>query len=702
MVALALVAALLVAATAPPDAAASQPATSFDLVTAVLEQPKLSFYTRHDLSADGRWAVYAVALANVAAGTVTTEVRLLDLSAPSAPYRVISAKTNAGAPLWPIARFSPDGLSLAVLDGAVGEVRVVGVADGQARSINVPGAQVRVSDLRWSPDGRKLALLATTPLNPAPLRGGVLVDDNWRKPMGLQRSSATHILVVDSGDGRLLARTSDELSPRDLDWSPDGSAIVLAAVRETDTGPVGGSGWTGQGIYLFDLASQSVRRVNKVVGLDYAASPRFSPDGRRIVFTQPVNGDVYKTGQIVVQDITTGHATTFGAKWERGYSDLAWLDGDRLIAATYEGVGCRLQVISVSAQTLSAVDEGDETACARSPVVGKNGQVLYVRDRFVGASELFLRAAVANPKSAAETWRPRAVTALDRHLGPNVDIRVVSWPSADGAFQIPGVLMTPIGSDGRRPLVISVTGGPSPVNARVMGDTLGQHLNLPMIAKGYAVLLPVTRGRGGYGDRFAAAIRRSGDYMPGPYTDIMGALDYAVKAGIADPKRVGLIGFSYGASLSAYAIGQGDQFKAAVLGDPGVADYLHNAYQKVTGYNLHIARSVSGFGNIYDPGVFQQIKRNSPLTYMSRTRTPAMLQCGVLHVSVEQGCLDLYQGYTHYRIPSQFVVMPRTGHGIAEPTLQADAEHRRLDWLNYWVQREPVPDLVAIYGRRSP
>jgi dipeptidyl aminopeptidase/acylaminoacyl peptidase len=38
-----------------------------------------------------------------------------------------------------------------------------------------------------------------------------------------------------------------------------------------------------------------------------------------------------------------------------------------------------------------------------------------------------------------------------------------------------------------------------------------------------------------------------------------------------------------------------------------------------------------------------------------------------------------------FRVPSQLVVYPRTGHGVEEPLLREDSFERNLAWFDHWV-----------------
>ncbi len=119
------------------------------------------------------------------------------------------------------------------------------------------------------------------------------------------------------------------------------------------------------------------------------------------------------------------------------------------------------------------------------------------------------------------------------------EVRVVRYKSSDG-LEIPAYLVLPKGAPAKNlPTIMMPHGGP-------WGrDTWGYFSYAQFAAnRGYAVLLPNFRGSTGFGKKFLdAGNRQWGDKMQ---DDITYGVKYLVAEGIADPKRVGIWGGSYG------------------------------------------------------------------------------------------------------------------------------------------------------------
>ena len=138
------------------------------------------------------------------------------------------------------------------------------------------------------------------------------------------------------------------------------------------------------------------------------------------------------------------------------------------------------------------------------------------------------------------------------------EVKPIQYPAADGTM-IPGYLTLPPGSNGKNlPAIVLPHGGPSARDEWGF-DWLVQYF----AAQGYAVLQPNFRGSSGYGDAwFQDNGFRSWKTAIG---DVNDAGRWLVKQGIADPKQLGIVGWSYGgyAALQSAVVDQG-LFKGVV------------------------------------------------------------------------------------------------------------------------------------------
>ncbi|MET0534567.1 MAG: S9 family peptidase [Steroidobacter sp.] len=152
-------------------------------------------------------------------------------------------------------------------------------------------------------------------------------------------------------------------------------------------------------------------------------------------------------------------------------------------------------------------------------------------------------------------------------------MRTISYPARDGV-QIPGYLTVPPGVRAEKlPLIVMPHGGP------IHRDSWEfDFLRAFLVSRGYAVLQMNFRGSSGYGSQWFYDAHQ--DWGGLTYNDITDGTQWAIKEGIADPKRVCVVGWSFGgyaALLS--AVRNGDLYKcsASIAGVSDLPDLLRES-----------------------------------------------------------------------------------------------------------------------------
>jgi dipeptidyl aminopeptidase/acylaminoacyl peptidase len=86
--------------------------------------------------------------------------------------------------------------------------------------------------------------------------------------------------------------------------------------------------------------------------------------------------------------------------------------------------------------------------------------------------------------------------------------------------------------------------------------------------------------------------------------------------------------------------------------------------------------------------------------HAGKVRTPTLIQHGEKDVRVPlPQSYELYQALKRRRVPTEFVIYPRQGHGLSEPQLIRDAMERNLAWFEAWVRRKKGGRRKAEGGR---
>jgi dienelactone hydrolase len=192
-------------------------------------------------------------------------------------------------------------------------------------------------------------------------------------------------------------------------------------------------------------------------------------------------------------------------------------------------------------------------------------------------------------------------------------VKAVSYPAPDGT-QIPAYLTLPPGSGGKNlPAVVLPHGGPSARDEWGF-DWLAQFL----AARGYAVIQPNYRGSAGFGDAWLG--EKGFKAWRTSIGDVTAAARWLSSQGIADPKRLAIVGWSYGgyAALQS-AVTEPALYKAVVAVAP-VTDLgkLKRDYDYYT--SGRIVADIVGSG--------PHVEEGSPLRHAAAIQAPVLLAHG--------------------------------------------------------------------------
>lgn len=275
------------------------------------------------------------------------------------------------------------------------------------------------------------------------------------------------------------------------------------------------------------------------------------------------------------------------------------------------------------------------------------------RDTEPGETYLFER----KPRRLTLQYRIREKLPREA-LAPMKPIR---YKSSDG-LEIPAYLTLPKGVEPKNlPLVVVPHGGPW---AR---DTWGYNTLHQFLAnRGYAVLSPNFRGSTGYGKRFLnAGNRQWGEKMQ---DDITWGVKHLVSQGIADPRRVAILGASYGgyATLAGAAFTP-DLYAAAVA--IVAPSNLLTLLDSIPPYWEPIRKMFyERMGDPTKPEGKAQLERQSPLFSAQKIRTPLMVVQGANDPRVKKRESDqIVIALRDRKFPVEYLVADDEGHGFARP-----------------------------------
>ncbi len=282
------------------------------------------------------------------------------------------------------------------------------------------------------------------------------------------------------------------------------------------------------------------------------------------------------------------------------------------------------------------------------------------------------------------------------------EMKPVRFPARDG-LTLHGYLTRPAGASAAGPMVLFVHGGPWGRDHWRL-DPHAQWL----ANRGYAVLQVNFRGSTGYGRKLMnAGDRQWGKDM---HTDLLDAVDWAVKEGVAEKGRVAIMGGSYGgyATLAAAAFSP-DAFRCGVdiVGPSNLFTLLRSIPPYWKPMRAMFDRRI---GNIDDPADKALLESASPLFSAEKIRMPLLIGQGANDPRVKQAESEqIVSALEKHGLGVTYVVYPDEGHGFARPENSMDFNARAEAFLGQCLggrvepmQGERIPGSTAVVKVVAP
>ena len=272
------------------------------------------------------------------------------------------------------------------------------------------------------------------------------------------------------------------------------------------------------------------------------------------------------------------------------------------------------------------------------------------------------------------------------------EIKAIRYKSSDG-LEIPAYLALPKGVAAKNlPAIVVPHGGP-------WGrDFWGYNSFAQFFAnRGYAVLMPNFRASTGYGKKFLdAGNRQWGDKMQ---DDITWGVKHLIAEGIADPKRVGIMGGSYGGYATLAGVTFTPDLYAAAVAIVAPSNLITLLETIPPYWEAGRATFYKRMGDPNTPEGKAQLMRQSPLTHADKIKTPLLVVQGANDPRVNKRESDQIiialrdRGY-----PIQYLVAPDEGHGFARPVnnmaVLALAEKFMAQYLRGRYQESMTPEVA--------
>jgi dipeptidyl aminopeptidase/acylaminoacyl peptidase len=655
-----------------------------------------------------RFALFAIV---ILMSTVVTETIVAQtLPAPQAitDPKQIASKPNAqveprsltieklymtrqvGRPTW-----SPDGKSIAFISNMSGRNNLWLVPAEGGWPVQLTVSDQRQTAPAWSPDGKWIAY-----------QSDYDGDELW------------DIFLVSPKTGKVLNLTSTrEIAETDPTWSPDGRYLAYLVKPKTSA---------ASEIDIYDTVMREVKHLTTGTPQDKGNSnPIWSKDGAYIVYTQEQAKGT--DSNIFIADVATGKSTLltphdgeqryfandistlgvfdaqtvlFTSNAQNGYDNIGrllvgtrgdprpgpitWLTKDKweirgsefspngkhiTFSANVDGnEDIYLHDLATGKSTLLPIPKGvNEPAGGHSAFTKDGSRLLYYHNGPTAPGDLWVYS-LATGKSHQVTHSLVAGV----HSEDMVEPYLVHYPSRDGKWTISALLYVPfnMARNGQNAAIVYIHGGPTSQTMNSFNRFVQYAAN-----QGYMVLAPNYRGSTGYGKEFQQA--NLFDMGGGDLQDVLAGVDWIKQTGHLDPKKIAVMGGSYGGYLSMMSVTKAPDVWAA--GVPIVP--FVNWFTEIKNEDPVLQQSdLATMGDVVKNKALYEDR--SPINFIDQIKAPLLLLAGGhdprCPKSETQQVVDAIKkrgGTVDYKI------YENEGHGFARVENQIDAYQRVADFL---------------------
>ena len=620
------------------------------------------------VSPDGRRVVYTISDAVMTAdkSEFVTQIWLASTDGKENFQLTFNDKSSTN-PKW-----SPDGNWIAFTSNRKdnkNNLYVLPLRGGEAEQIT--DVKTSVSNFEWSPDGKWIAFtMADAKAEDEEKNDKARNDFRWvDENLKLARLYVIPVQKDANGKREPKKLTTDNYHVGGFDWAPDGSRIAFSHTKS----PIAND-WTTSDVSIVEVASgKSKVFVNTPAAED---SAQYSPDGKWIAMTVSDNPPRWaQSGVIQVYSVAGGQPKALAASYDGQPNIAGWsADGKRIYFSEAKGTGTQLYAIDVAANKIEEIKSSPAVYSGFN--LNQTGTTFaFVRQTSDTPSEVFV----------APVTTFAAVQVSKAHEGMKLPAvgktELITWKSTDGRV-IEGLLTYPVGykAGQKVPLILNIHGGPAGVFQQSFLGGRGAYPLATFAAKGYAILRPNPRGSSGYGTEFRRANFK--DWGGADYQDLMTGVDKVIAMGIADPERLGVMGWSYGGFMTSWIVTQTSRFKAASAGAPVTNLMSFNGTADIPAF----VPDYFG-GQFWD--IMETYQKHSAMFHVKGVKTPTMIQHGEADVRV-----PISQGYEFYNalkvrgVPTRMLVLPRQPHGPNEPKMQVAAMQANLEWFDKYIGKK--------------
>ena len=499
---------------------------------------------------------------------------------------------QVGRPTW-----SPDGKSIAFISNMSGRNNLWVVPAEGGWPVQLTVSDQRQTAPAWSPDGKWIAY-----------QSDYDGDEQW------------DIFLVSPKTGKVVNLTQTrEIAELNPTWSPDGRYLAYEVKPKTSA---------AYEIDIYDMVMREVKHLTTNTPQDKRnMNPIWSKDGKFIVYTQEQAKGT--DSNIFIADVASTERarcslrmrassailpTTFRpcrstadtnsdhvqcGEWVRQHrpfrseirgkwtgiqaGGIQWLTKDKweirggefspdgkhiTFSANVDGnEDIYLHDLATGKSTALANSQGRERARGRAFGVQSGWPAAALQPQWADGSRRSVGLSTSASRKSRQITHSLVAGVRSEDM---VEPYLVHYPSRDGKWTISAFLYVPfnMARNGQNAAIVYIHGGPTSQSMNSFNRFVQFAAN-----QGYMVLAPNYRGSTGYGKEFQQA--NLFDMGGGDLQDVLAGVDWIKQTGHLDPKKIAVMGGSYGGYLSMMAVTKAPEVWAAGVPDCALRELVH-------------------------------------------------------------------------------------------------------------------------------
>ncbi|RZC49833.1 hypothetical protein C5167_018260, partial [Papaver somniferum] len=544
-------------------------------------------------------------------------------------------------------------------------------------------------------------------------------EEDWGEAYSGKKRPGLFVVNIISGDVHVVDGISKSLSVGQVVWAPKNDDLnqylvfvgwpsdrgsenivpcalytVKASFHKSETDKLETKG---------DRTEDKTAAISLTQGISSAFLPRFSPDGKSLVFLSaksavdtgahsatdslhridwPTDGKPCVSLKLVdvIPVVKCAQEDCFPGLYRSSFLHNPWLsDGQTVVMSSY----WRSSQVIISVDVLSGrVSRVTPNSSASWNILALDGDnILSVSSSPIEPPEIKY-----GYSTERKEWNWLDISSPVSKYSMKIyavisQFSIMKIPVHDASVDPPDGARTPyeaifVSSKTRKsgtcdPLIVILHGGPHSI---LLTNFSKNYAFLSTL--GYSLLIVNYRGSLGFGEEALQSL--PGKIGSQDVNDVLAALDHVIEMGLADPSKVAVLGGSHGGFLTTHLIGQApDRFVAAAARNPvcnlallvGTSDIpdwcFVEAYGGSKGKNYFTeAPSLDHLHVMYN---------KSPISHLSKVKTPTLLLLGAqdLRCPVSNG-LQYARALKENGVEVKVIMFPKDSHGIDRP--QADFE----------------------------